>query len=477
MDNLTPAQKEQLVKLLQEKKDRVRFNRIKAFEPYDYQKKYINASSRYTTRFMQAGNRVGKSEAAAYEAAIHALGDYPEWWTGRKFESPTRILCAGVSNTTVRDIMQAKLLGEPTDREGWGSGMIPKDRLGVTARKAGIPDALSSVLIKHSSGGWSKITFTSYESGKESFMGTSMHYVNLDEEPPMDIFSQAVRAVTDTNGIISITATPENGVTELIRSFMSNEKAGQYLQNVVWDDCPHLTPEVQARMLEQLPPHERDMRSKGIPVMGSGLIYPVAEDTIKCEPFPIPDHWPRIAGIDFGYEHPAAWVTAAWDREEDVIYITDCIKMEKMTPDQQVMQIQQRGGRHIPTAWPADGMTAEKGTGIALKQQYEGLYFLPDSFLNPADPVTGKANRSVEAGIMAILDRMKSNRFKVFQHLEELLKELRMYHRKEGKIVKSFDDAVDAMRYAVMSAQHGETAKHSFKAYIPEDYQDVELAY
>jgi phage terminase large subunit-like protein len=429
---------------------------------------------------MQAGNRVGKSEAAAYEAAIHALGDYPDWWEGRRFDTPVRILCAGVSNTTVRDIMQSKLIGEPTDRDGWGSGMIPKARLGVTARKAGIPDALSSVLIKHKSGGWSKITFTSYESGKESFMGTSMHYVNLDEEPPMDIFSQAVRAVVDTNGIISITATPENGVTELIRSFMNGEKAGQYLQNVTWNDCPHLTPEVQEAMLEQLAPHEREMRSKGIPVLGSGLIYPVNVDSLTCEPFDVPDHWLRIAAIDFGYEHPAAWVSIAWDREEDVLYVVDCLKMEKMTPEQQMHKIRLHGGKDIPCAFPADGMTAEKGSGIALKQQYEGMYFLPEPFTNPPDPVSGKANRSVEAGLMAILDMMKGGRFKIFQHLEELLQELRMYHRKDGKIVKKFDDAVDAMRYAVQSRLHGETKKHSFKAYIPsehDNYQDEMVAY
>ena len=460
------------MQLLEEKKDRVRFNKLTTFQPYSYQKTYINASAGHITRFMQAGNRVGKSEAAAYEATIHATGDYPSWWTGRRFDQPTRILCAGVSNTTVRDIMQSKLIGEPTDRAGWGSGMIPKSKLGTTARKAGIPDALSSVLVKHVSGGWSKITFTSYEAGKEAFMGTSMHYVNLDEEPPMDIYSQSVRAIVDTNGLISITATPENGVTELIRSFMDGGKRGQYLQQVTWDDCPHLTPEIQKVMLEQLAPHERKMRSQGIPVLGSGLIYPVDTDTLKVEPFEIPSHWPRVAGIDFGFEHHAAWVAAAWDRDEDVIYVTDCYKVQHATPDTQVHEIQTRGGRFIPTAWPQDGLTSEKGSGIMLKSLYEGLYLLPEPFKNPADPATGKANNSVEAGIMTILEKMKNGQFKIFQHLEDVFSELRMYHRKDGKIVKKFDDVADAMRYCVMSIQHGQTPNHSFKPYIPLEHDD-----
>lgn len=477
MQGLSVDEKAELASLLEEKRRREQFNVLKRFEPYGYQKDFINASGEHTTRFLMAGNRVGKSEGAAYEIAIHALGEYPDWWKGRRFEEPVRVLCAGVSNTSVRDIMQAKLIGEPTERSAWGSGMIPQERLGSTARKAGIPDALSSVLVKHKSGGMSKISFLSYESGKEAFMGTSMHFVNLDEEPPEDILSQAVRAITDTGGIIAITATPEKGITSVVHQFMNDIRKGQYLQRVTWDDCPHLTKEVQETMLAQLPAYQHEMRSKGIPVFGSGLVYPVAEKDITCEPFVIPDHFLRIAGIDFGYEHPAAWVAAAWDREEDVIYITDCLKMEKATPDQQVFEIEKAGGKFIPCAWPADGMTAEKGTGISLKQQYEGLYMLPEPFTNPADPVSGKSNRSVEAGLMDILDRMKSGRFKIFQHLEPLLEELRVYHRKDGKIFKFNDDAVDAMRYCVMSKMHGETARHSFKAYIPDSFQDNLVAY
>ena len=462
-----------LIELLQEKRDLVRFNRLKVFEPYVYQKTYINASSDYTTRFMKAGNRVGKSEAAAYEATVHATGDYPAWWTGRRFDHPVRILCAGVSNTTVRDIMQSKLIGEPTDRSGWGSGMIPKDRLGVTARKAGIPDALSSVLVKHKTGGWSKITFVSYEAGKEAFMGTSMHYVNLDEEPPMDIYSQSVRAVTDTDGLISITATPENGMTELMAKFLDEKKTTGYIQEVTWDDCPHLTKDVQEKMLAELPAHERDMRSKGMVTLGSGLIYPIDTEAVACEPFDIPTHWPRIAGIDFGYEHDAAWVAAAWDREEDIIYVTDCYKVRHATPDKQVHAIQSRGGRDIPTAWPQDGLTAEKGSGIMLKSLYEGLYFLPDSFKNPADPITGKANNSVEAGIQTLLQRMQNGKMRVFQHLEDVFSDLRMYHRKDGKIVKKFDDVADAMRYACMSINHAQCPNYSYKPYVPHEHEDA----
>jgi hypothetical protein len=56
------------------------------------------------------------------------------------------------------------------------------------------------------------------------------------------------------------------------------------------------------------PPHELEARTKGIPVLGSGRIFPVPEDTIACDHREFPPHWPRIGGMDFGWDHPFAAV-------------------------------------------------------------------------------------------------------------------------------------------------------------------------
>jgi Terminase RNaseH-like domain len=53
---------------------------------------------------------------------------------------------------------------------------------------------------------------------------------------------------------------------------------------------------------------------------------------------------------------------------------------------------------------------------------------------------------------------MQTGRFKIFKHLNQLWNELRLYHRKEGKIVKEDDHLLDAMRYAVMMLRHARTA-------------------
>ena len=68
----------------------------------------------------------------------------------------------------------------------------------------------------------------------------------------------------------------------------------------------------------------------------------------------------------------------------------------------------------------------------------------------------GAGGNSVEAGIMDMLARMESGRFKVFSHLKPWWDEFSQYHRQDGKIVKLFDDAMSATRYGAMSLRFAE---------------------
>ena len=56
----------------------------------------------------------------------------------------------------------------------------------------------------------------------------------------------------------------------------------------------------------------------------------------------------------------------------------------------------------------------------------------------------------LEAGIAEMLDRMETGRFRVFSHLNDWFEEFRLYHRKDGKIVKEYEDLMCATRYALM---------------------------
>src|SRR5438128_5524776 len=80
------------------------------------------------------------------------------------------------------------------------------------------------------------------------------------------------------------------------------------------DDAGHYSPGQRAEIIAAYPEHEREARAKGIPVPGSGRIFPVPEELIACEPFKLP----RLGALDFGWDHPAAAVELAWDTEADV---------------------------------------------------------------------------------------------------------------------------------------------------------------
>jgi len=49
---------------------------------------------------------------------------------------------------------------------------------------------------------------------------------------------------------------------------------------------------------------------------------------------------------------------------------------------------------------------------------------------------------------MDMLTRMQTGRFKVFRHLSDRFEEFRLYHRKDGKVVKEDDDLISATRDA-----------------------------
>ena len=447
MSNLARA-----VEIAKELEFRQKTNLMNSYNPYEYQKKFHGSLA--SQRLLMAGNRVGKSFSGAMEMAYHCTGLYPEWWTGKRFNRPVRCWVGGVSNETTRDVCQKELCGQPDDPSAKGMGSIPLKLIGETVRKPGVPNAFNSVVIKHTSGGYSRIGFKAYEMGKEKWMGESLDVIWLDEEPAQSIYSQALTHTADKGGIVYMTFTPEQGMTETVAQFVNNLKTGQELIQATWDDAPHMTKDIRNQILSALPPHERKMREMGIPQLGSGLVFPIAEDDIVCEHFEIPDYFPRICAIDFGWDHPTACVWVAWDRDSDIVYVYDSYAMRQETVPVHASAIKSRGF-WIPVVYPMDGRQADKGSGKSLAVQYreEGVNLLREHFTNP--PQTGmkegSGGNSVEAGVMEMLTRFQTKRLKIFENQGKLMEELRMYHRKEGKIVPMNDDVISALRYAVMS--------------------------
>ena len=463
--SLNTKDKDLLLDLLQVQRARERYNRINFYDPYPYQLKFHLTGQDCNQRLLMAANRIGKSYCGSAELSYHLTGLYPDWWEGKVFKQPIVAWAGGVSNETTRDIVQFELLGSPDDPDAFGSGTIPKDYIVKTERKPGVPNAKSVALVKHVSGGNSSLHFKAYEMGVEKWQGRSVDCIWLDEEPPRDIYSQAVTRTLDRKGMVYMTFTPEAGMTETVASFMNRLQPGQALVNATWDDAAekivsmrgnggHLNETVMEQILSSYSPHEREMRRYGRPSIGSGLVFPVMEEKIMIDPIILEDHWPRICGIDFGFDHPTALVWLAFDRDEDIYYVYDCYRQSKSPPAVHAAQIKTRPS-YIPISWPHDGNRRDSMGNPGLADQYRnlGCNMLHSHFENPPALGQNKGGNSVEEGIMSMLQRMEDDKFKVFSTLSDWWEEFRMYHRKGGKIVPFRDDLMSATRYAAMATR------------------------
>lgn len=166
---------------------------------------------------MLAANRIGKTEGVGgYEMTLHLLGEYPDWWNGYRFEKPIKAWAAGDTGKTVKEIIQAKLLGEPGAK---GTGLIPQEKIIRTTAKAGVSDAVDTIYVD-SKYGTSQLILKSYDQRREAFQGTEQDVIWLDEECPLDIYSECLLRTMTTNGRIMLTFTPVQGLTELVLQFL-----------------------------------------------------------------------------------------------------------------------------------------------------------------------------------------------------------------------------------------------------------------
>lgn len=190
-----------------------------SIEQYTHHKAFFDATKKYKQVLFRAANRCGKSDAGAYAASCWTTGVYPNWWEGREFYKPTFGLVCGDTNDTVREILQAKLLGSPR-----GTGFIPADCLEDVIIRPNTGGTADSILIRHKpSGKLSRIKFKTYEQGAEAFYGLAPDWVWFDEEPTGRdaalIWNQGYTRLLTTQGTMIVTFTPLMGWTPILREF------------------------------------------------------------------------------------------------------------------------------------------------------------------------------------------------------------------------------------------------------------------
>ena len=414
---------------------------------YPKQLRFFALGRQVPTRCFMAANRTGKSITGAYETSGHLTGQYPSWWEGRRFPRPVRWWASGRTLEKSRDIVQRMLLGP---RDAPGTGLIPGAAIVDIHYRSNTNGAADFARIRHSSGGFSELAIKSYDQGSGAYEGEEKDGIWNDEEPPQPIRAECSMRLATTHGVLIETFTPLKGLTPVVLSYISEDdidrresvQGDRAIVMAGWDDIPHLTAAAKARLLADCEPYLVEARSTGKPSLGSGAIYPVGEDTLFVDDLVPPPSWPRVYGLDVGWNRTAA-VWGALDRSTDTLYLYAEHYQGQAEPSTHAAALRARG-----TAIPGVIDPAARGRSQHDGQRLIDIYRDLGLTLTPAQ-------NDVEAGLYSVWERMATGRLKVCRSLSHWRAEWRLYRRDEkGHVVKERDHLMDAMRYLVMSGLH-----------------------
>lgn len=456
---MSRAKKEKLYKLLEEQKKRLKYNLIDSFMTdsgptarnlYPKSLELYAAGAKYRERAFFGANRVGKTTTAAIEVAYHLTGLYPTWWVGHRFKKAPVVWAVGVDTVQVKNVIQKLLLGNEVD---FGSGLIKKDLIigKPTSKPGAASGTVEDAFIKHASGGTSKLTFKSYQQSVKSFYGDAIDLVWFDEEPLRPIYDECLMRLVSTQGLILATFTPLIGFSNVVLQYLPDRKfpednvvktagVSKYIIRAEWEDVPHLDKKTRDELLASILPHMREARSKGIPCVGEGKVYPVEETSILLDNILLQEHWLRCYAIHVSY-NGVKILFAALDKEKDVLYIYDEYTAGDLPPVIHASAIRKRGS-WLQGVFKYNAVKANQQDAYQIYSQYveEGLNIY-------------KSDVTMRAGISAVYSRIVTGRLKVVSTCENWLHEFRGYAYDElGNIQgKSRNLAQDAFMEATHS--------------------------
>jgi phage terminase large subunit-like protein len=413
-------------------------------------------------RLIYGGNQTGKTLCCSAEVSWHMTGLYPDWWCGKRYTKPIRCWVVGESIILVRDTVQKHLCGA----QDFGTGVIPLESFcKKPVMVPGGTGAIDTISVTHQTDGKpdgvSTLTFKTFEMRRERLQGETIDLVWVDERPDEQVYSELLARTSATDGQIIVSYTPvgEGAAAGLTYRFLSEPSADRAVFRIPSEEARHISAERREELAANYLETEREARLEGTPQLGAGPVFPLELLPTAIRNFDansIPSWARRVVGIDFGYDHPFAAVYIAWAHDTGQVWVIDSFRMERSSALYHVQRIHSMTqGARIPIAWPHDGHTHDKGSGLSLSMQYKGFgaNMMPSHAQNH-----GTNSNALEPALEEIRELFYTGKLSIAGHNGELVEELRNYHRdSDFRVVKQMDDLVSAFRYAVMMRRRGKS--------------------
>ena len=190
------------------------------------------------------------------------------------------------------------------------------------------------------------------------------------------------------------------------------------------------------RAQRAMDPNLFDMRYRGLFRKMEGLVYPDFEPRHAIDPFPIPNDWPKLGGIDFGFNNPMARYKGALSPDDQLVIYDEYYKTQTLLKD------------------AAPSMRDMRYVGDPSgKREIEELKALG------VDIVPGINDPPILTAAMNA--RIRTNRLFVFKTCYNWLDEIETYAWEEGKDkpVKKDDHAMNATEQLILKLDGKPTKK------------------
>lgn len=398
-------------------------------------------------RWVFGGNRCGKTECGAAEAAWILRGNHPY----RENRQDAVGWSVSLSLSVQREVAQKKILQYLNPEWIVDTGMV-KGKNGDPA--GGIIDYIA---VKNVFGGVSRLYFKSCEMGRDKFQGASVDFVWFDEEPPEDIYEECRMRILDSKGDIFGTMTPLLGLTFVYNKIYLNETGDSECWHIFmeWDDNPYLDKAEIKRLSDILDESQIQARKYGRFSSNSGLVYTEFNENVHViKPFDIPDYWQDKLSIDPGLNNPLSchWyavdgdgtvfvVAEHYEAGKDINYHCDAIK-----------RISAHLGWHTGFNGKINALidSAANQKTLAYSKSVAELFYENDIAVN------SNINKEIFSGIARVksylIGENGNPRIYIFDTCKNLIREIKGYWWGNDDVPKKRDDhSLDELRYYIMS--------------------------